>query len=163
MRRSFSIVGLLLCWLATAVAQGPGDKQPSVEMAPLGSVRLSAGGSTNVDIAFRVSAGFHINSNKPRSEFLIPTELKLAATPQVAVFKVNYPAGQDETFPFSPGEKLSVYSGDFTITAELKAPSKARPGTYPVKGELTYQACDKAACYPPKTMPVQFQVLIVAK
>src|SRR5262249_33659117 len=141
----------------------PGDVKPSVEMAPVGPVKIQAGGATKVDVAFRVGAGFHVNSNKPHSEFLIPTELKLSSPPQVTVSSVKYPAGQDESFPFAPNENLSVYSGDFTVTAELKAPAKASAGTYPVKGELTYQACDKAACYPPKTMPVQFQVTVAAK
>jgi hypothetical protein len=153
------MAGTMLVWTALAVAQEPGSKQPSVVMAPVAAVQIHAGATTKVEMAFRVGAGFHVNSNKPHSEFLIPTELKFTVAEPIAVTNVGYPAGQDETFPFSPNEKLSVYSGDFSITTELKASSKAA-GTYPVKGELTYQACDKAACYPPKTMPVQFQVVV---
>ena len=72
---------------------------------------------------------------------------------------VKYPAGQDMTFPFSPDEKLSVYSGDFSINTVLKTAANVPAGTYPVKGELRFQACDHSACYPPKTIPVQFQVM----
>jgi hypothetical protein len=34
-------------------------------------------------------------------------------------------------------------------------------GKYAVHGELKYQACDNAACYPPKKIPVDFQVKVV--
>ena len=156
---SSAVAALLL--VPVAGAQGPGDKLPSVILAPIGGVELRAGSTASLEMAFRISDGFHINSNKPHSDFLIPTELKLNPPPQVAVTDIKYPAGKDETFRFSPGEKLSVYSGDFSIDTMLKAPANAAPGNYAVKGELTYQACDKAACYPPKTMPMQFQVTVV--
>lgn len=154
-----AIAALLL--VGVAQAQGPGDKQPSVIMAPVGQVQLRAGSTTNLEMAFRISDGFHINSNTPHSDFLIPTQLKLSLPSQIAVTDVKYPAGKDETFPFSPSEKLSVYSGEFSIDTMLKARPNAVPGDYAVQGELTYQACDKAACYPPKTMPVQFHVTVV--
>ena len=38
----------------------------------------------------------------------------------MTVADVKYPAGQDVSFPFSPDEKLSVYSGDFSIDTGVK-------------------------------------------
>ncbi len=35
------------------------------------------------------------------------------------------------------------------------------PGKYVLRGNLKYQACDNAACYPPKQLPVQFEVKVV--
>jgi hypothetical protein len=152
----------LLC-LPFAFAQSPGNKQPTLIMAPIGPVQVHPGATANVELDFRVGDGFHINSNQPHSDFLIPTQLKLANSDRVTVVGIKYPVGQDETFPFSPNEKLSVYSGDFSVNATVKAIPKTSAGSYPVKGELTYQACDKAACYPPKTLPVEFQVSVVGK
>ena len=74
---------------------------------------------------------------------------------------MKYPAGQDVSFAFSGDEKLNVYSGDFTINAFLKAPANAAAGSYPVKGTLRFQACDHSACYPPRNIPVEFQVTVV--
>jgi hypothetical protein len=34
------------------------------------------------------------------------------------------------------------------------------PGKYAFHGTLRYQACDNAACYPPKTTPVDFEVKV---
>jgi hypothetical protein len=158
---AFVLIGLLFAGLA--LAQSPGNNVPSVVMAPIGKVQVQAGASTDVSLDFRIGSEFHINSHTPKSELLIPTVLKLQAPDQVMVADVKYPAGQDVSFPFSPDEKLSVYSGDFTIDTVLKAPSNAAAGTYPVTGTLRFQACDHSACYPPKSIPVQFQVTVVKK
>jgi len=158
------LFGLASFFLAAlAFAQTPGDRQPSVILAPLGNVQLRAGGAADLTLDFRIGADFHINSNKPRADYLIPTVLKLNPPEAVEVADVKYPAGEDMTFSFAPNEKLSVYSGDFSISTVLKAPASAAAGTYPVKGELRFQACDRSACYPPKSIPVQFQVTVVKK
>ena len=160
-RTLFGFIAFLVAGLAWA--QEPGYKQPSVVMAPVENVQLRAGGSFNLALDFRIGADFHINSNKPRADYLIPTVLKLNPSEPIAVADLKYPAGEDMTFAFSPNEKLSVYSGDFTINTVLKAPANAAAGTYPVKGELRFQACDRSACYPPRSIPVQFQVTVTKK
>jgi len=160
-RLLFGLIAFLLVGLA--LAQGPGEKLPSVIMAPVGTVQLRAGGSANLELDFRIGPEFHINSNKPRAEYLIPTVLKLSPPEPVTVADVKYPAGEDMTFAFSPNEKLSVYSGDFALNVGLRAPTSAAAGTYPVTGELRFQACDRSACYPPRSIPVQFQVTVAKK
>jgi hypothetical protein len=154
-------LGLLLS--LPAFSQGPGERLPSVTMAPVGKVQVKAGEPVNVELDFRIGSEFHINSNKPKSELLIPTVLKLQAAEPVSLVAVKYPAGQDVAFPFAPNEKLSVYSGDFSVTAVVKAPPKAMPGDYPVTGELRFQACDRSACYPPRSIPVKFSVTVVSR
>ena len=151
-------------FLATlALAQAPGGKQSYVVMAPVGNVQLRAGASTSVEMDFRIGSEFHINSHHPKADYLIPTVLKLNVPEQLTVADLKYPAGEDMAFAFAPNDKLSVYSGDFTINAVLKAPANAAAGSYPVKGELRFQACDHSACYPPRSIPVQFQVTVVKK
>ncbi len=153
----FAALALLLLTSYLA-AQAPGTVQPSVEMAPVEEVQLNPGQTAKVELDFRVSANFHINSNKPKSSLLIPTSLKLVAPTPLEIAAIQYPPGEDQSFPFSPNEKLSVYSGDFTIDVVLKAPPLAKNSSFVVGGELYYQACDKNACYPPKKMPVEFNV-----
>jgi hypothetical protein len=130
-------------------------------MAPVGRVQVRAGATANVELDFRIGSEFHINSNKPKSELLIPTALKLSAADPVSVIALKYPPGQDMSFPFAPDEKLSVYSGDFAIIARVKAVPSAANGTYPVTGQLRFQACDRSACYPPRSIPVKFEVTVI--
>jgi hypothetical protein len=69
--------------------------------------------------------------------------------------------GQDLSFPFSPDEKLNVYTGDFTIAVTVHPLHSVVPGKYVMHGVLRYQACDNAQCFPPKTVPVNFDVKVV--
>ncbi len=142
------------------IAQSMGDK-PYVVMAPVGKVQLQAGATKDVNLAFRVGSEYHINSHTPNSPLLIPTVLKLEPGAPLALGDVKYPAGQNVSFAFSGDEKLNVYSGDFAIDAFVKVPAGAAAGSYPVKGNLRFQACDHSACYPPHTIPVEFQVTVV--
>ena len=118
---------------------------------------VTAGKRSVLEMHFRVLNGFHVNSNTPKSEILIPTKLALQPAAGVKTEAAEYPAGTAYSFSFSPKEKLDVYAGDFTV----KLPVIAAAGTHTVDGTLHYQACDHAACYPPKNLPVQ--VIFTAK
>lgn len=150
----------VLLLAASLAAQAPGTVQPSVIMARVQPAQINAGESRRVELDFRVSSPFHINSNKPHSNLLIPTTLKLTTPKPMEIVSIEYPAGEDQTFPFSPNEKLSVYSGDFIVYVTVKAPPYLHGGNFPVGGELYYQACDKNACYPPKKLAVDFNVTV---
>lgn len=130
-------------------------------MAPLPLTTAQRAKATTVDLDFRVPIGYHINSNTPKDEFLIPTALKMDLPTDIVLGKIDYPAGQDVSFPFSPDEKLSVYSGDFTIAVAVHPLASVVPGKYQIRGVLRYQACDNSACYPPKNLPVSFEVKVI--
>ena len=163
MKRPWAVVALASLLTGWVYAQEPGSKVPTVTMAPVGKVQVKAGSTATVQLDFRVGSEFHINSNKPKSELLIPTVLTLNAAAPVSVASVKYPVGQDMSFAFAPSEKLSVYSGDFTIAAVVKVSGKSASGEYPVSGELRFQACDRSACYPPRSIPLKFEVSVVGK
>ena len=59
-----------------------------------------------VNLNFRVPPGYHINSNTPKSEFLIPTALKMDLPTDIILGKIEYPAGEDASFPFSPEREI---------------------------------------------------------
>jgi hypothetical protein len=136
-------------------------KAPSVSVAPIPLVSATRTEQTKVELNFRVASGFHINSNTPKSEFLIPTKLFMDVPTDITLGKTDYPAGQDVSFPFSPDEALSVYTGDFTVTLSVHPLHSVVPGKYVMHGTLRYQACDNAQCFPPKTLPVSFEVKVV--
>jgi hypothetical protein len=118
---------------------------------------VAAGKRSVVELNFRVVDGFHVNSHTPKSELLIPTQLALQPVAGVKVAAVEYPAGTAYSFSFDASEKLDVYSGAFTV----KLPVLADAGEHTLRGTLRYQACDHAACYPPKSLPIQ--VIFTAK
>jgi hypothetical protein len=159
-RAQKSTLAFLLTLLAGAAAAQAG-KAPSVTVEPVPLVTAPRAAQTMVDLNFRVARGFHINSNTPKSEFLIPTNLKMDLPTDIILGKIDYPAGTDMSFPFSPEEALNVYNGDFTITVAVHPLHAVVPGKYVMHGVLRFQACDNAQCFPPKTLPVSFEVKVV--
>lgn len=161
MRLRFRLGIVVVALLAAALAQDSLiPKVPIITATPPEPVTVAPGGSVRVELRFRVTSGYHINSNKPNSEFLIPTQLKLSPPPNLTPGNIVYPAGTDLSFAFSPKEKLNVYAGDFTVRAELRAPASAAAGSYKVQGVLRYQACNDRACFPPAKLPVEFEVTV---
>jgi hypothetical protein len=143
-----------------AAAQMP-PKAPEITMTPVPLTTAQRAAQTEVDLNFRVPAGYHINSNMPKSEFLIPTALRMDLPTDIVLGKIDYPPGEELTFPFSPDEKLSVYTGDFTIKLGVHPLHSVVPGKYVMHGVLRYQGCDNAQCFPPKNLPVTFEVKVV--
>lgn len=161
MRLRFQLALVLVALLAVALAQDSlVPKAPIVGVMSAEPVTVAPGGSARVELRFRVFPGYHINSNKPRSEFLIPTRLKLSPPANLVPGAIVYPEGKDLTFVFSPKEKLNVYSGNFTVSAELRALAGVPAGSYKVPGELRYQACNDRACFPPTKLPVEVEVTV---
>ena len=136
---------------------GPGSSRKSYVMFTPESQNVPAGKKADLELRFHVMQGFHVNSHTPRSDFLIPTRMEFKPADGVKVGDAVYPAGKSYSFSFSPNDKLDVYSEDFTV----KLPVVSTPGQHEIDGVLKYQACDAAACYPPKSLPVQ--ILFTAK
>ncbi len=157
---------MILLTAVCAWAQGgdllsaPAKPKNVVSVAPPDLVAVTPGKPARVELQFRVTPGYHINSNKPTSDYLVATTLKLDAQTGLMISKVTYPAGQDLTFSFAPDDKLNVYSGDFAISAQVSALPSTPTGHYRIHGQLTSQACDNKACYPPKSLPVAFDVKV---
>lgn len=154
------ICGLLLFSAWTSAQDEFGPTGPVVKLAPAPVVTAVQGKPATVTLTFSVVNGYHINSNHPKSEYLIPTALKTEATTDIVIGKTTYPDGQDMSFAFAPDEKLNVYTGDFKVDVLVRPLHSVQPGKYVVRGSLKYQACDNRACYPPKNLPVSFDVKI---
>jgi Disulphide bond corrector protein DsbC len=162
------LTSLAKSWLAAALLCLPlaGQEQfaartPSVTMSPAPLAIIQRGSARPVELHFRVGTGFHVNSNTPTVEFLIPTVLTVKAPTDIIIGRVTYPAGELASFPFAPDQKLSVYAGEFTLSVVVRPLASVLPSEYAVHGTLKYQACDNAACYPPKRLPVEFNVKVI--
>jgi hypothetical protein len=157
-RIGIALVGLLIAPLGQVGSlDGPAAKPKSYVVYAAEQQVIGAGKKSVLELHFRVVDGFHVNSHTPKSELLIPTQIVLQPAAGVKADAVEYPAGTSYSFSFDPTEKLDVYSGAFTV----KLPVVAEAGAHTIAGTLRYQACDHAACYPPKSLPVE--VLFTAK
>ncbi len=116
------------------------------------TVEVKAGHEQVVELRFRVDDGYHINSHTPKDELLIPTVLTLNTGGRTGVYirGEEYPAGSSFRLQVGDGETLDVYQGEFRVRVRMIAD----PGSSTLTGALHYQACDNAACFPPRTLPV---------
>lgn len=144
--------------LAQGQADSPGRsilKGAAVEYLFPEQVTVTAGKASEIALHFRIAPGLHINSHTPREEELIATTFSIPDGSGVRLAAASYPAGTDFTLALDPGTKLSVYSGEFVIQARIVATT----GNHLVEARLRYQACDKTACMPPKTITVPIDVI----
>ncbi len=151
---------LLLGWGLTAGAQelpAIGDLSAPRAARAADRVRyvsepqvLTAGRSAVLRLRFAVDDGFHINSHRPKGDLLVPTEVRFEPATDVRVGAPDYPAGQPYHFPASPDEVLDVYTGAFAVELPVTAPA----GSHTLKATLRYQACDRAMCYPVRSLPI---------
>jgi cytochrome c biogenesis DsbD-like protein len=162
--RSFAVIAALAMLLLTGpgsfAQEGFGSKVPSVTLSTPAIPSIIRGTPGKAELHFHITPGFHVNSNTPSEEYLIPTALRMDAPTDIVVGRIIYPAGQNITLPFAPDLKLNVYSGEFSVLVTVRPLSSVLPGKYALRGRLKYQACDKAACYPPKELPVDFEVRV---
>jgi hypothetical protein len=125
-------------------------------VAPPRKVAGRRGATLEARISIQLRNGYHVNSNTPADDYLIPLRLTWNAAP-LADAQVVYPQPQTERYEFS-SKPLSVFSGDFEILSRFKVPANAPSGPAVLIGKLRYQACDSKMCLPPKSVEVRLPV-----
>jgi DsbC/DsbD-like thiol-disulfide interchange protein len=152
-------VAIVLALLVAAQAQDAKKKQ-YVTQVTTPHISVAGAKTVPVELKFAIDPEMHINSNQPKSENLIPTKLVLDLPTDLSVVKTIYPPGHEFAVAFDP-EKLNVYTGEFPITLQVRPAHGASAGTFKVHGDLQYQACNDRACFPPKKLPVEFEVTVL--
>lgn len=106
-------------------------------------------------IPLSVEPGYHVNSDKPSEEYLIALKItwEKEAMGALEPGTVTYPKATLEKYEFSE-KPVSVFTGNFDVTASFKVAANAPAGPGSAVGKLKYQACSSKACYAPKTIDV---------
>ncbi|MBI3662710.1 MAG: hypothetical protein HY234_06640 [Acidobacteria bacterium] len=156
---------MLPCFLTSLSAQ-QGAKLPLAKdvvklTAYVSLDKVSRGRAFEVAVVAEIMAGFHVNSNKPSEDYLIPTQLLPELPAGYKVLGTTYPPGKLKKFEFSE-KKLSVYEGKFTLRMKIQAPAGAPLGATKLPLTLRYQACNDSACLPPVKIPVPLEIQIAA-
>ena len=143
-----AILSLVFVFLANGLAQA---QQIKITGAA-GDARRGA--SANGRIVMDIPGNLHVNSNRPNSEYAIPTSIKLTAT-GARVSAVNYPRGKNRKFEFSE-TVINVYEGRVVFTFNVTVPSNFKGSSVPVRAVVRYQACTDEVCYPPRNQTINF-------
>ncbi len=120
--------------------------------------KVYPGGELKLAVKTKIDSSWHINSNKPYDDFLIPTKLTID-NKDFIVEKTLYPKAHDLKLGFSENP-LSVWQDNILISCLIKTKKDLMPGQYLLIITLQYQACNNATCLPPTSVKdtVQIQV-----
>jgi len=142
--------------LSLPLPSSAAENNSVLNVAPPTRVHAKRGQEFTQPITAELRAGYHVNSNQPADEYLIPLKLTWVKGPLEAE-QVVYPKPLLENYAFSQ-KPVSVFSGRFEIVTKFKTPPAAQPGMALMNGKLRFQACNEKECLPPKTVDVQFTV-----
>lgn len=113
-----------------------------------------------IAVKVNIERGWHINSDAPNDEFLIPTSFNLLSDRGYKITTVKYPEPIILNLTFSQ-EPVSVFEGEFFIGVVLEAPEDLELGEHQIPVELYYQACDDLTCEPPNAVNSSLTIKVV--
>ncbi len=117
------------------------------------------GSTVHATLHVEVEKTYHVQSDKPLDEFLVPTTLTLTPPPGIVVQEVVYPRPVMLKVEYDP-QPLSVFEHAFDIRVAFQVGKDVQPGAHPVKGVLQYQACDDKKCLNPVSRDVSIELKV---
>jgi len=150
------VAGLILSGVPTNAQL----QKPMAELTPVVEQQAIRPGQTvTVELRVELPEDIHVQSDKPRDPFLIPTVLTFTLPQGVTVQEILYPPSTD-FLQAGQDEPLAVFEHEFTIEVRLALGAEVSPGEMVVPGRLRYQACDDAVCFAPVTAAVEWHVQV---
>ncbi|MCX8009684.1 MAG: thioredoxin fold domain-containing protein [Ignavibacteria bacterium] len=122
--------------------------------------KIHPGSELKFLLQVNINSGWHINSNKPNEDFLIPTELTVISSNGLKLKNVVYPKPKEIKLGFSD-LPVSVFEGREKIYGTIEIPKNLLPGKYKFDLTLSYQACNDQSCLPPKEVSQTFEIEVV--
>jgi DsbC/DsbD-like thiol-disulfide interchange protein len=119
----------------------------------IGKGSVGRGRSVRGAIVLNIPGGLHVNSNRPDSEYSIPTTVRVSTAGGARVSGVTYPRGKDRKFQFSP-DTINVYEGRVSFPFTVTVPRGFRGNVVRVTATVRYQACTDEVCYQPRTKTI---------
>jgi DsbC/DsbD-like thiol-disulfide interchange protein len=128
--------------------------QSSTERVTVGQPQKVAGkrnDAVETKIPVSILEGYHVNSNAPSDEYLIPLKITWTSLGALEGGQVTFPKPEKITVG---DQQLSVFTGKIDLMVNFKVSAKAPAGPGVASGKLGYQACNNKACFPPKSVEI---------
>ncbi len=159
----FKLISILILLLAASSFGQFGLQKDLVKIETYQSFdKVYPGTEFKLAVNAEVAESWHINSDKPYDEYLIPTSLMVPENPNFKLNKVAYPKPHDFKFSFSESP-LSVWEGQVYFGALIKVDSSTAPGDYILVVELEYQACNDMSCQAPTSVLDTINIIVADK
>jgi len=163
-----AILGISVCLTLLLAFTLKAREQPNRAERPILTVRtafspekVTPGETFELSLELTVASGFHINSQKPEDELLVPTSVELKKDTAYEVKEIIFPEAKKKKFNFSD-KPLSVYEGQVKIILRIEPAEGVCGSSLELEGKIRYQACDQEACLRPQTVPFKASVKIAS-
>lgn len=131
-------------------------QQNKLTVAQPEEITVKRGGAVTQTLRVTILPGFHVNSDKPRDEFLIPLKLSWTDGP-LETKSITFPKPEEIKVG---NNMLLVFTGTFEIRTEFKAPENTSAGAASMNGKLRYQACNSEMCFRPTSTDIRVAVVV---
>ena len=145
---------LLIISLFGSIYAGPGDAS-SDEREEIVRARLITPfdklikqESSSILVEIDINNSWHINSDQPLEEFLIPTKVSFEKTDGVTFGRIQYMEPELRKFSFSD-TKMSVFEGKTYVLTSITISPDFDKEEIKLSGSLYYQACNDESCLAP--------------
>lgn len=148
--------------LATTAAPVAAQQGPtSIEFTTLLATDAAHAGTPIVAaVRARLDPGYHVNSDTPLDDYLIPTAVTVEPPAGVTLARLAYP--EAEILLQAEVLELAVFGTEFVIGIELALAPDLVTGDYVIPATLHYQSCDAIMCYAPTSEDFEVRFTVVA-
>lgn len=157
---NFLIIMFLILLQELALAQfGPEDL---IRINTISSFdKVNAGGQFKIAVKINIKDSWHINSDKPKEDYLIPSQVNIQIQEGFRLEKTNYPPAEEIKLGFSD-TPLSVWQGEILIGSLFSVDKNISEGSYKLIINFDYQACNDMTCLPPSSVTDTLIVQVVS-
>ncbi|MEA3422078.1 MAG: protein-disulfide reductase DsbD [Acidobacteriota bacterium] len=113
--------------------------------------KFKAGQSFPIALELHIKDLYHINSEQPSQEFLVPTLVTFDANDNLAFGTPSFPPATLKVLEFSD-KPLAVYEGKFNIFSTVTLGQSFHTSELEISGNIEYQACDNNTCLSPDVL-----------
>ncbi len=124
--------------------------------------KIKAGEDLYLILQVKIDSEWHINSNKPNEDYLIPSDVSINSKDGFLLSQKIFPKAKELKFDFSD-VPVSVFEGIFEIPVVVRVPENLSEGKYNFEIEFSYQACNNQTCLPPDKEKIPVEIEIVSK
>ncbi|MHB8931311.1 MAG: protein-disulfide reductase DsbD family protein [Melioribacteraceae bacterium] len=111
------------------------------------NLKVNAGSKFKVTLEAHIKESWHINSNKPNDDFLIPSKVTTKSD-KATLENIVYPKPKELKLEFSE-KPVSVFGGDVKFELTFFVDKNASSGKYSIPVKFDFQACNDQTCMPP--------------
>ncbi len=123
--------------------------------------KIVQGEELKIAIILEIKPTLHINSNKPLSEFFIPTEITFDPVMNISFGQPIFPAPELKSFAFSE-DKVSIYEGTVVVIVPVSTSPNLALKTHTITGKVAYQGCNDTVCFAPGEKSFELVIDVVA-